>query len=73
MSEIIVGDIDLVGMFGDDLEFVVGGNVDRLAHGPVDDFAERFAEFNGLSPDKIDANEWHGVVLLRRKIGRRRR
>jgi len=68
VAEITAGDVDLVGrMLGDDLEFVVLGHVDDFPHRIVDDFAGLLAERGWLAPDEVDADERHGILLVRRR------
>src|SRR5690242_935826 len=72
VAEIAVGNVELLDcMFGDDLEFVVGGHIDYFAQCVVDDFADLLAVGGGLAFDEVDADERH--VLLPAQDGLRRR
>jgi hypothetical protein len=60
-----VEDEVLFVVLGEDLEVVVLGDVDRLAHGLVDDLAGALREA-GVGPfEDVDSNQGHGALLFK--------
>jgi hypothetical protein len=47
---------------GDDLKFVVSGDVDDLGHGAVNNLTHGLAKSGGVVFSMVDANERHAVL-----------
>src|SRR5215475_7241647 len=78
IAQIALAEVEVFGgVFGNDLEFIVLWHVDDIAHGVVDDFADRLSILHGLTLHEVDANKRHDAVscgsgsysALRRSIG----